>query len=78
MTEEYQVTHVSIEFDDNMDSDAVANDANGEIVRCLEGLIKSIKDYGLLNANGMRLKDTNGNTLGEVVVCSQEVEEDEI
>jgi len=52
----------------DFDNQAMVDDYNGEVIRMLEGIIKNIKDYGLLNCDGMNLRDINGNTVGNVDV----------
>lgn len=57
---------------DNFDNAAMVDDRSGEVCRMLRGIIKSIEEYGVPNADGMRLKDTNGNTVGTVSVDFEE------
>ncbi len=61
---------------DNYDNAAMADDPSGETVRILKGIIAGIENYGVPNADGKRLKDTNGNTVGSVSVDFSEDDED--
>jgi hypothetical protein len=53
---------------DNFDNAAMADNPSSEVIRILTELITQITEYGIPNADGKRLKDTNGNTVGSVLV----------
>ena len=52
------------------DNDAMVNDRTGETIRILKGLVERLEsgDGIVSNFEGLRLMDSNGNTVGEVEV----------
>lgn len=53
---------------DELGHDAVLNNSREEIAGVLEQLAKRIREYGVLNCDGVHLRDSNGNGLGSVAV----------
>jgi hypothetical protein len=53
---------------DNFDNQAMIDNPNEEVKRILEGVIKNIDNNGLLNCDGLHLRDINGNNVGSVSV----------
>lgn len=55
---------------DEFSHDAMQDDKNAEVIRILKGVISNIENNGLLNCDGIHLRDSNGNKVG---VASVEV-----
>ena len=66
---------LTIEIDE-FDHAAMVDDPSGEVARILTNLVKQISEYGIPNADGFRLKDTNGNSVGTVNVNWDEDEDE--
>lgn len=50
----------------NFDNAAMVEDRSGEVSRILRELADRVDNYGVVNAfDGTRLKDYNGNSVGE-------------
>lgn len=62
-----KVTGLVIRVDD-FDTEAMQNERTDEMVRILQGLLNQIAEYGVPNADGMRLKDSDGEDVGIVSV----------
>ena len=50
------------------DNAAMVDDRTGEVVRMLTELASQIQEYGVVNADGVWLRDINGNAVGSVSV----------
>ncbi len=61
----------------NFDDDAMKEDRNGETICVLQKIIDNIMEYGVPNCDGMRLVDTNGNSIGFVSVSFTEDDDDD-
>lgn len=61
----------------NYDNAAMCDDPSGETIRILKGIIAGIEDYGVPNADGKRLMDSNGNQVGVVQVEFSEDDDEE-
>ncbi len=60
-----RVNSISLTID-NFDNQAMVDDRSGEVARMLRQLADRVDEYGVVNAfEGTRLKDYNGNTVGE-------------
>ena len=53
---------------DNFDNQAMVSDRTGEVCRILRELADRIEENGVPNADGVRLMDSNGQSVGEVSV----------
>ena len=53
---------------DNFGDAAMVDDRTAETCRVLRELVDSMEDYGIPNANGAYLRDSNGNYIGLVYV----------
>lgn len=53
---------------DNFDNAAMADDQTGEVCRMLRRLADRIEENGVPNADGVRMLDGNGNSVGNVDV----------
>ena len=53
---------------DNFENAAMEDDRTVETCRILRELADSMEDYGIPNAHGVYLKDSNGNHVGLVSV----------
>ena len=63
---------------DEMGNASMEDNSREEVINILQGIIKTVENYGVLNCDGMRLRDINGNSIGSVsVVENNELEEDE-
>ena len=69
-----KVNSLEIEID-KFDDDAMFEDRTGEVCRILRELASRIEEYGIPHVDGCYLKDTNGNTVGNVSVDWEEDEE---
>ena len=47
---------------------AMVDNRTGEVVRILRQLADKIEEYGIPHADGLRLRDSNGNHVGSVEV----------
>jgi hypothetical protein len=70
-----KVNSIEIKIDE-FDHAAMVDDPTGEVVRLLRELADRIAEYGVPNADGSRLVDTNGRPVGEVRVDWEEDEEE--
>jgi len=61
----------------NFDDDAMKEDRSGETICVLQKIIDNIMENGVPNCDGMRLVDTNGNSIGIVHVFMNEDEDDD-
>lgn len=64
---------------DGYGNDAMVNDRTGETIKILKELVERLEsgDGIVSNFDGLRLRDSNGNTVGEVEVDWDEDDEDE-
>ena len=53
---------------DHYDHAAMTDDRTGETCRILREIVSKIEEYGVPNADGSYLKDSNGNHVGLVSV----------
>jgi hypothetical protein len=63
----------------NYENDAMVNDRTGETIKILKGLVERLEsgDGIVSNFDGLRLVDSNGNSVGEVEVDWDEEDYDE-
>ena len=71
------VTHKMVITIDNFDNAAMADNPNFEVFQMLRELTNRIKTNGVVDCNDVRLRDSNGNTVGKVVVDFDEPDEDD-
>lgn len=72
-----RVNSISLTID-NFDNAAMAENRSGEVSRMLRQLADRVDEYGVVNAfEGTRLKDYNGNTVGECECDWDEGDEEE-
>jgi len=62
---------------DNFDNAAMVDAPNFEVSHMLRVLSNRIRSNGVTDCEDARLRDTNGNTVGKVVLVFDESEEDE-
>lgn len=72
-----KTNNLTIEFNE-FDHAAMVDDPTGEVVRVLNQLAAQIREYGIPNVDGSRLKDTNGNNIGSVSVDLDEDDEEDV
>lgn len=64
------IDSMTIEIND-FGNQSLIDDTNTEVINMLQGIIKNIEVYGVLNCDGLYLRDINGNTVGTVSVTEQ-------
>lgn len=64
-TARFESVQISI---DEFGHSAMVENYNGEVARMLRELAARIDEYGLMNIDGVYLRDSNGNTVGSVSV----------
>lgn len=71
-----KINSMTIEID-NFENAAMVDSQREEVIRILQSIIVGIENYGVPNADGTRLRDSNGNSVGAVTIDFDEEDSDE-